>query len=166
MTIINNRSFSKVLYRIQLPVVLLCIASIASSCKTKSSAIQELMLSHQAELIIDDKFDFTPFAEQDFKIIKHQIKSTSLKLFIEVNNACGAKHFRLITTSALMKSLPPQKSVFLINDNLTKVNCNRKAEVELEFDLSVLKSVPYETIVLNFDGYDSPVVYQNKTIQK
>ncbi|MFN4122486.1 MAG: hypothetical protein ACK4GL_04180, partial [Flavobacteriales bacterium] len=119
MKIINNSSFSNVFYRIQLLIVFLFAASIASSCKSKSSANQELKVSHQRELIIDDKFDYAPFLTRDFKIIKHQIKATSLKLLIEVNNACGAKHFRLITTSALKKSLPPEKSVFLTNDNLT-----------------------------------------------
>jgi hypothetical protein len=133
----------------------------ALACKTKSSKTQAFSYAVEKSMIVNDQFEFKPELSENIKILSHKIKGTALTLNAEVKNACGFKQFKLITTSAVMKSLPPQKSLFLINED-AREKCNQSTEVELVFDLSVLKSVPYETIVLNIENYTEQIIYRNK----
>lgn len=118
-------------------------------------------ITNDEELIIDDNFNLQDYKQIKYKVLSHQISGTDLTLKVKTDNVCGEQLFALYTTSALMKSLPPQKSIYLVCKKCTH-ECNKTSTFDLSFKLNVLKSVLYETIVLNIDNYDEQIVYKNK----
>jgi len=150
----NNYTFIKLL-------LLLLLFNACKSTKTKNSEEIVPIITSEEELIIDDNFNLQNFKQIKYEIISHQLIGVDLNLKVKTENLCGEQHFALYTTSALMKSLPPQKSLYLVCEKCNH-ECDKSATIDLNFKLNALKNVPYETIVLNLDHYDAQIIYKNK----
>jgi len=141
-------------------IFLLLFFNACKTSKTKESEKKDLVTIEE-ELIIDDNFNLQDYKQIKFEILSHQIIGTDLNLKVKTENICGEQHFALYTTSALMKSLPPQKNLYLVCRTCLD-ECNKTSSIDLSFKLNALKNVPYETIVLNIDNYNEQVIYKNK----
>jgi len=142
-------------------ICLLVLTFVFNACKSKTAKQEEHLVSSDLELLIDDNFEYETFPLGKIEILSHELKVDKLSLQINVSQACGKMHFKLISTSALMKSLPPQKQLYLVCTSCENQS-NKTKQFELLFQLNALKTVDYETIVLNIENYNKQIIYHNK----
>ncbi len=89
------------------------------------------------------------------------IDGNIMTLDVSYSGGCQEHWFDLIGSFAVMKSLPPKRSVKLIH-NAKDDRCRKMISESISFDISELamQQKPDSEIVLLIDGYKEPITYK------
>lgn len=138
--------------RISVLYVLLLVASI--SCNKDSSVCQE-DCTQQVE-IGDDQY--TGELDNRFECLNAEVCGDCLKVTIQYGGCRGAE-FRLIGSSAILESMPVQRNISVLPEDLDP-GCYALMTVEYSFDLSPMRVSDEREILLNLVGWDEKLLYK------
>jgi hypothetical protein len=109
------------------------------------------------QLIIDDiaKYPRDPVEIKDARIV-----GDSLTMLVSYGGGCKTHDFKVISSGAIMKSMPPQMNIVLSHDAHDDM-CEALLTHDVTVGLHAIKH--YATsggIVLHLEGFDQPLMYQ------
>ena len=95
-----------------------------------------------------------------FEVTRVKLEGNTLYLMVAYSGGCSDHTFEMIGSMAMMKSLPPKRSIQLVHDAHDDT-CREWIEKTLEIDISELapKQEHGSTVVLILDGYDQELTY-------
>jgi len=91
------------------------------------------------------------------RIISVSLTDNVLKLDIEFSGGCNEHSFRLLGSTAILKSFPAQRGIMLFHEN-NGDSCRELLLESLYFDISAF-AYPNSEIILNLDGWPDKIPY-------
>jgi hypothetical protein len=140
------------------PVVLICLflftLTVACGTAREKNHKKENSSIQSAELV-DNIQDFREGAA--VTILAVRLVENSMELDVEYSGGCETHSFRLLGSTMVLKSLPPQRGVMLFHEN-NGDNCRSIEQRTLKFDISAL-AYPGGEVILKLDGWDQNISY-------
>lgn len=92
----------------------------------------------------------------------HSVRREGNLLFIDISftGGCGVHEFKVIGNRAIMKSMPPKRSV-MISHSVPREECNDTVKKVIEIDISALAAsqTPGSEINLILEGWEQEINY-------
>lgn len=108
------------------------------------------------KVIVDPNREAPDAKGKTYRIKSYSIEGNVLSIDVSYRGGCGQHTFELYSNGLLKKSLPPQIDVYLEHKKENET-CSEEIKQVLQFDISSLRQLNYELIVLNINTADSKV---------
>jgi hypothetical protein len=147
-----------------LAILLIVMVSAVStiSCRLKKSASSQQVELKQSvsgclPMTLEEE-PFLPVASDLFDIDSAWIEGNCLKIAVVYSGGCGTVDFQLYYNEKAMKSMPPQKSLFLaFTDNDP---CRAMIQDIVRFDLGPFEAMARAGgVVLNLSGHEQKITF-------
>jgi len=138
-------------------VFLICL--VLSCCRTHGRLVGVQNRPAFTKDVLIDK-SYTPPTEFDFTIDSLQLLPGSdvLNVYVTYSGGCKEHSFDLVTTGALMKSMPPQMRLYLKHERNGDA-CREQKTDTLGFNLKPLQQASTKTIVLRMGDKSATYKY-------
>lgn len=94
----------------------------------------------------------------DYSIEAVEVYGSEISYVVRYGGGCEPHEFRLLTTGAIMKSMPPQMSVVL-HHNANGDKCRALITDTVSFDLSPVRPKGNGSLILRMKNYEDRIVY-------
>lgn len=145
-------------------LIILIIATLSTlSCRLKKSTATrdatEAVNEQFCQPMVFQEDPFLPVASDLYDLVTAWIEDDCINLVVSYSGGCGTVDFQLHYDRQLMKSNPPQTSLFLaFADNDP---CRAIVHDTLKFSLSPLNEYNFgDGLILNISGHEQNLLYQ------
>lgn len=135
--------------------ILVCFA-LLMACHPKSSP----KVSSKDVLKVEMMAYYQSSGKLGYLVESLKLEENNLKFNIQYQGGCKPHSFRLICDSSLTKTIPAQTNLYLVHEN-NGDNCTQEIKKELIFDISRLKNLRNNSLLLNIDNLNT-VQYETK----
>lgn len=136
--------------------LIIIVLPVFSSCKARQAASHNLAEAPK-ELIIDKEFQFVEV--KTVSINAAEIKEDVLTLSLNYHGGKGIHSFDLYFDGIIMKSMPPQVSLFLKHIH-TQENCEKLITETVSFDIKKLQMGKTGTVIIRLPGFNERLEYK------
>ena len=113
-------------------------------------------LENGSQIRIDEAL-FTNGPNDNFFLRAATITGNILNLTLDYGGGCGEVYYDLVTGDSFVLTNPVQKNIRLAFDD--QDNCEALVGLELSFDLTQLQIPSTNRLIINLDGWDTPIEY-------
>ena len=140
--------------------VLICIlfSAVAASCSNKNISKEPEAVT-KSGILTDDMAAYGDNANTE--IVSASITGSVISIEVNYSGGCEEHEFILLGSKLIAKSLPPKRGITL-HHNSNGDSCRELKNEVLKFDISEFAYTPGEEIILNLEGYKTPLSYTSK----
>lgn len=134
------------------------------ACKTKKNAMADEFSISEQEMKITAEIGSTKEVSDPFEIKSCEIKGNTMLMTITYRGGCDNHLFKVLGNPAIMKSLPPIRSVQVFHKDKGD-ECNDIITKDLIIDIHELAYIQEEgsVIYLTVDGWEDRLTYTFST---
>ncbi len=119
--------------------------------------VDSILVIH--EININSEYQW-PRETDAFNILETSIKGDILEVTVEYGGGCREHVFKMNSTGAWMKSMPPKMNLWLEHEN-NDDNCRALIREKLQFNLKPLRYQSSKQVVLIINGEEEKTVNYN-----
>lgn len=148
--------------RISLWIIFLSFTGVFLSCKNKehtSPKQNQVSYFNNNDTTVINKgvhMDWKEAPNDAVKIKKADLREGQLLLTISYGGGCQNHEFGINANSAIMKSLPPKRSIQLTH-NSNEDQCKAYLTKKIQFDVTALLPQGSDSVILILEGYPKPL---------